>query len=293
MSIVIAGASGKLGRLTAEAVLDKVPPSDLLLVSRTPELLDDFAERGAVVRQGDFDVPAVLRTAFAGGERLLLISTDVLGRRVERHGNAIDAAVAAGVKSMAYTSILNPSESNPVVVAEEHRGTEELIRASGLEWTFLRNSLYIETLLPVAVTAVRTGTLLTNEAAGLTSYVSRDDCAAAAAAVLTTDGHERKTYDITGSEALSAEDLAVMYGEAGEVIVRPEYVDDEAWIAAMIRLGGLPEPAARAYATFGIAARRLYLAAISTTVEDLTGRPPRRVVEVLKQHHDELRPART
>jgi NAD(P)H dehydrogenase (quinone) len=292
MTIVITGASGQLGRLTAEAVIDRLPPSELLLVTRRPDALDDFAERGAVVRHGDFDAPASLPDAFAGGGRLLLISADTIGKRVEQHRNAIDAAVEAGVKSIAYTSILNPSDSNPVVVADEHRATEEMIRASGLEWTFLRNSIYIETLLPVAAAAVRTGTLLTNEGDGLTSYVSRGDCAAAAAAVMTSDGHEGKAYDITGSEALSAQDLAVMYGEAGDAIVRPEYVDDEAWIASMVEAAGLPEPAARAYATFGIAARRLFLAAISTTVEDLTGQAPRRAIDVLKEHRDALRPAR-
>src|SRR5919109_3013229 len=119
MIIVITGASGRLGRLTAEAVLETIEPSDLVLVTRTPEGLADLAARGADVRAGDFDRPETLPAAFAGGERLLLISTDRAGDRVPQQQAAIDAAAAAGVPSIAYTSIVNPSDSNPAAVAAE------------------------------------------------------------------------------------------------------------------------------------------------------------------------------
>jgi NAD(P)H dehydrogenase (quinone) len=283
MSIVITGASGQFGRLTAEAVLEKVPPSDVVLVTRTPEALAEFDARGAAVREGDFDDPASLAVAFEGGERLLLISTDRVGDRVPQQQAAIDAAAAAGVRSIVYTSILNPSDSNPAAVAAEHRATEEHVRASGLGWTFLRNGIYADLQVPAGAAALATGTLLTNDGGGRTSYVARADLALAAAAVLTSEGHDGKAYDLTGPEALGAADLAAIFAEAGGRPVEPVLLDDEAWIAAMVEHAGLPEPGARLYATFGIAARQGYFAIVSPTLQELTGRPPKTVRELISE----------
>jgi NAD(P)H dehydrogenase (quinone) len=290
MSIVITGASGQLGRATAEALLEKVPPGEVILVTRHPEAIADLAEAGAVVRHGDFDDAASLPAAFAGAERMLLISTDVVGTRVAQHQAAIDAAAQAGVRLIAYTSIVNPSHSNPVAVAAEHRATEELIRAAGLGWIFLRNGIYAEQLIPAANVALTTGVLLSNEGQGRTAYVSRDDCAAVAAEVLASREHDGRAYDITGPEALGPSELAVLYTEAGEAIVQAEVVDDATWIAAMTE-AGMPPAVAEMLSTFGIGARRGYLAAVSTTVEELLGRPPRSVIEVLRAHRAELAPA--
>jgi NAD(P)H dehydrogenase (quinone) len=288
VSIVITGASGQLARLTTEAVAEKVAPSDVILVTRTPDALGDLAARGFAVRKGDFDDPASLPAAFEGGERLLLISTDVVGIRVPQHRAAIDAAVAAGVRWSAYTGIVNPSDSNPGVAAREHRATEEALRDSGLGWTFLRNSIYAEMLLRGAGPALASGRLVTNAGEGRTTYVSRTDCAAAAAAVLTSDGHEGREYDITGPEALGEREVAALYAELGGRPVEPAFLDDDGWVAAMVEHAGMPEPVARTYATFGAAARRGYVAVVSSTVEDLTGRPPRSVREVLEAHRAEL-----
>jgi NAD(P)H dehydrogenase (quinone) len=282
MRIVITGASGQLGRLTTAAALERVAPSDLILVTRTPEALADLAARGATVRAGDFDRPESLPAAFAGGERLLLISTDVIGTRVSQHRAAIDAAVRAGVRSVAYTSIVNPSDSNPTVVAAEHRATEELLRASGLAWTFLRNGIYADLLTQDAAAALGSGKLLTNAGDGRNAYVAREDCAAVAAAVLTSDGHDGRTYDVTGADPLGADDLASLYAEVGGAPVEAVRLDDAAWVAAMVEHAGMPEPMAQAYATFGIATRHGYTATRSTTVRDLTGRGPRTVRAVLE-----------
>jgi NAD(P)H dehydrogenase (quinone) len=140
MSIVISGASGPFGRRVTEFLLsDKT--EDVVLVTRTPEALHGI---DAEIRMGDFDDPATLDAAFAGGERLLLVSLPVIGARVPQHKAAIDAAARAGVKHIAYTSIVNPGPENPAAVAAEHRETEEAIRASGMAWTFLRNSIYAD-----------------------------------------------------------------------------------------------------------------------------------------------------
>jgi NAD(P)H dehydrogenase (quinone) len=281
MTIVITGASGHLGRLVADAVLDRADPSEVVLVTRDPARLVDLAPRGADIRAGDFTDPGSLSRAFAGGTRVLIISGDQVGSRVPGHLAAIDAAARAGALSIAYTSAINPSDSNPIVVAHEHRETEEHLRASGTGWTMLRNSIYTEVLLGGAAAALATGRHVSNEGDGRVSYVARADCAAVAAAVLTTDGHDGKEYDITGPSALSARDVAVLYTVVGGRPVEAVLVDDEAYTAALVEHAGMPEPVARTYTTFGIGARRGYSAALSTTVSDLTGREPRHARDVL------------
>ena len=282
MSIVVTGASGQLARLVAESLLERVEPSELILVTRTPDALGELAERGASVRHGDFAQPESLQEAFAGGQRMLLISAAIIGERVPQHYAAIDAAVAAGVRFAAYTSIVNPADTNPGAAAADHRATEEYLRVSGLEWTLLRNSIYSEMQAAPAAGALATGQLMTNHGDGRTAYVSRADCAAAAAAVLTGEGHEGKAYDITGPESLSAHDLAALYAEIGGKPVEVVPVDDDTWVAAMVELAGLPDQLARLLSTFGTAARQWYAAPVSDAVEKLTGRPPRTTREVLE-----------
>jgi NAD(P)H dehydrogenase (quinone) len=245
MGIVITGASGQLGRLTAELVLARVPPSEVTLTTRRPEALSDFVGRGAKVRQADFDRPETLAGAFAGGERLLLISADVVGRRVAQHRAAIEAAREAGVRHVAYTSYLNPVEENPAVITPDHRDTEEALRESGLAWTALRNAFYAEYQIPAGAQAIATGRLVHNNGEGKTAYVSREDCAAAAA------------------------------------------VDDDTFVEGLTA-AGLPEPAARAIATYGRAIREGYIDGTSDAVENLTGRPPRSLREVFEAHRGEL-----
>jgi NAD(P)H dehydrogenase (quinone) len=288
MTIAITGAAGQLGRLTADALLEKLAPSDVVLVTRSPEAIADLAERGALVRHGDFDDPASLRAAFEGVERLLVISASVIGARVHQHRAAIDAAVAAGVRSVAYTGIGNPSHSNPGAAARDHRETEEALLASGLEWTFLRNGIYADSLLNGAGAVVAGGRLVTNAGEGRTAYVARADCAAAAAAVLTGQGHERKAYDITSADALNPADVAALFSELSGRPVEPVYLSDDEWIATMVEHAGMPEPLAKDIATFGIAARQGYLGAVSTTLHDLIGRAPVGVRAVVEARRAEL-----
>ena len=137
MSIVITGASGAFGRMAAERLLTKVDPAQLVLVTRTPAALTDFAARGVTVRRGDFDQRESLVEAFAGAEKLLLISTlDVGERRRRQHRNAIDGAVAAGVRQVIYTSSVGIHPRSPAFVIEDHLFTEEALRRSGLAFTF-------------------------------------------------------------------------------------------------------------------------------------------------------------
>jgi NAD(P)H dehydrogenase (quinone) len=281
MSIVITGASGPFAQRAIEEALERVEPSELILVTRRPDALAAYAERGATVRAGDFDDPASLVPAFAGGERLLLISTDAIGSRIRQHSAAIDAAVTAGIRSVAYTSIIRPEPDNPAVVAPEHRGTEEKLRASGLEWTFLRNSIYADLEAGNLAAARASGKLVTNGGAGSVAYIARDDCAAAAAAVITGDGHAGKAYEITGPEALDAEARAGLFSELAGVPVEVVQVDDAQFAAGLAEAMGQPLAVGEEYATFGRATREGYLDAITEAFEQLTGRTPRPLRAVL------------
>ena len=287
MSIVITGASGQLGRLTAELVLHRVPASEVILTTRRPEVLSDLAERGVRIRQADFDRPETLAEAFAGGGNLLLISTDDLGRRAAQHRAAIEAARDAGVRHVAYTSYLNPVEQNPAVITPSHQDTEWALRESGLAWTALRHAFYAEYQVPAGAQAIATGQLIHNNGDGKTAYVSREDCAAAAAAVLTTDGHEDKAYDITGPESFSQGDVAALLSEVSGRPVEVVAVDDEAFIQGLAA-AGVPEPAAREVASYGRAIREGHIDQISGAVENLTGRAPRSLRQVFEAHRDEL-----
>jgi NAD(P)H dehydrogenase (quinone) len=283
MSLVITGASGHLGRRTAELLLDTpgVDAADVVLVTRSPGNLDDLAARGAVVRRGDFSDPATLAEAFAGATRVLIVSTDIVGARLEGHLAAIEAAKAAGAQLIAYTSIPNPVDANPAGVVPDHKATEEAIAASGVAYTFLRNALYSEYRIPEAQAAVASGQFHHNMGDGRTAYVSREDCAAAAAAVLAGgDEHANKAYDITGPELLSADDLARIYGEVGGVEVEAVAVDDDAFAAGLVA-AGLPEPAVPLIVSFGRAIREGWLEVLSGDVEALTGRAPRSVKDVV------------
>ncbi len=274
MVVAITGASGHLGRKTAGLVLDRLDPSDVVLLTRTPDALADLADRGAAIRRADFDEPRTVSDALQDVERMLLISATELGHRVQQHRDAIDAARHAGVRHVIYTSIPNPVAQNPAGVVPDHAATEAALEASGLAWTVLRNNLYAEYQVPGAAQAIATGQLITNAGGGRTAYVSRDDCAAAAAAVLTSAGQENTSYDVTGPQSVSAEELAALAGEIAGRRIEVVHVDDDAFVAGLMG-AGLPEVVARLLASFGASTRDGFLEGVSSTVETLTGEAPR------------------
>jgi NAD(P)H dehydrogenase (quinone) len=281
--LIVAGASGHLGRGVAEELLTRVPPDGVRLLTRTPDRVADLAARGPDVRVSDLDDPATLPDAFAGGRRVLLISTDALDRRVGQHRAAIAAALGAGVEHVIYTSVVSPDPSNPAAVVETHRQTEADLRAAGCAWTMLRNNLYAEYQGPELRAAAESGRLVHNRGDGRAAYVSRLDCAAVAAAVLAGDGHEGHAYDVTGPESLSATDLARLYADLAGCAVEPVGIDDDAFVATMAgdATDGHLAYGARLVASFGRAIREGHFADVSTTVTRLTGRPPRSVRDVL------------
>lgn len=283
MKIIVTGASGQLGRAVTAELVGRVDPSDLILVTRSAADLSESAPAGADVRYGDFTDATSLEKSFSGGNRMLLISTDKVGDRVEGHKTAVDAAVRADIELVAYTSIINPTRENPAVVAPEHRATEEHLLDSGIGWTFLRNSIYAEIQKRAMTAAAQSGSLVTNEGKGRTAYVSRQDCAAAAAAVLTGDGHASRAYEITGPELLDAEDRARIYSEVTGARIEVVHVDDDRYAAGMAEATGMPIETARSFATFGQATREGLFDVQSDDLQHLIGRQPRTLHEVLSQ----------
>ena len=294
--IIVSGASGAFGGAAAELLLQACAPEDVILLSRTPENLASFAERGADVRRADFDDPASLRPAMAGGERLLLISTVRVGSRVEQHTAAVEAAKAAGVKHVVYTSLLGVrTPGNPSVEGFDHIATERMIEASGLAWTHLRDSLYAEAVATaMAIPALLAGHKPENSGAGRVPIVSRDDCAATAVGVLTQEGHANTAVDVTGPEMWTLPDaMALVSQMAGKPIV-VEPVDDEGMFAYFDSLGvprkasdiipDGPIPwASEGMVTFGQSIREGFMDIESDDVERITGRKPRTLRSVCEQ----------
>lgn len=271
--IGITGASGPLGRTTAAMVMRTVDPRDVVLTTRRPETIADFAARGAQVRRADFNDPRTLAAAFAGVEKLLLISTDAIGSRLDQQRAAVSAATEAGVSHIVYTSVPEPVPANPALVVADHAGTEQALRDSGLRWTMLRNNLYAHMQVSAVQQAAASGRLVTNTGDGGAAYVTREDCAAAAAAVLTQDAYENRVLDITGPTSVSAFDLVALAQEIGRRDVELVDVDDQN-CAAALQSAGLPEPVAHLVTSFGAAIRGGFLANVSNAVAELTGRQP-------------------
>lgn len=259
-----------------------------MLVTRDPGRLAELAARGAQVRVGDFDQPATLADAFAGVERLLLISTDAVGRRVAQHTAAIDAAKAAGVAHVAYTSLPAPGGDHPTgPLAADHHGTEQALKASGLDWTFLRNSLYTDLQLTSGAHAVASGQLVTNAGAGKVAYVTRADCAAAAAGWLADGGHAGEALDVTGPALVTQAELAAALTAASGRPVEVVDVDDAAYAEGLVA-GGVPAPLAQVFTGFGTAIRTGLLETQTDVVQRLSGRAPTSVGDFLAAHADAL-----
>ena len=293
--IIVTGASGQFGHAAASQLLDA--GEAVIALTRSPGKLADLAARGAEVRAADFDDPASLNSAMAGGETMLLISTTMVGERPRQHGNAIDAAVAAGVRHIVYTSVTDGGNpDHPAVEQHDHYATEQHLKASGAAWTILRNSQYSEAIATaMAIPALAAGSKPDNCGDGQIAFVSRDDCVATAVAVITQPGHENKAYDVTGPELLSIPEAMAMISEIAGKPIEVIPVSDEQMFAYFDSLGVArkaadvdpngPIPwASEGMVTFGQAIREGNFAVISDDVERITGRKPRTLRSVLEQY---------
>jgi NAD(P)H dehydrogenase (quinone) len=294
MAIVISGASGHLARLISEELVRAVPASDLILVTRTPEALADWAARGARVVHGDHRSAESLRLAYQGGDRLMLISGLAIGKRVAEHANAIEAAKAAGIAHITYTSVAGPHPRNPTPSAADHVGTERLLWASGLGFAALRNQMYAELLYDMVVdTALPTGRWLHVGDTGRIAPVSRSDIAASATAILLApDQHDRVTYELTGPERFSFRQIAALASKLFRQPIDYTPVSADALYAELDAAGlprkGLPDSDIIPV-RFGsdelvqsfVAYDQGYHDILSSHVEYLTGRKPKSLADVL------------
>jgi NAD(P)H dehydrogenase (quinone) len=290
--IIVSGASGQLGSLVIDELLARdVAPENLILVSRTPdtEHLQAYARRGASVRFGDFNQPSSLDAAYRGGTRMLLISINGGGGdRPALHKAAIDAAAKAGVRQIAYTSYVNADRYTSSSIAPDHRRTERILETSGVAWTFLRNQIYANGLSDQAAQIVRDGRYVTHTPDARVAYVTREDCAAAAAAVLTSDGHERKAYNITGPDAIGPRELVALASEISGKNVELVALS-EAEYRRTLAESGMAESAINGAISFAAELDSPYLREPSTAVAELTGRPATSVRSLLLASRERLR----
>ena len=293
--IIVSGASGQFGHAAASQLLDM--GEEVIALSRSTAKLADLAARGAAVRAADFDSPDGLVEAMQGGDKLLLISTTLVGQRARQHANAVNAAKEAGVSHVVYTSLLGARKpGNPSVEGFDHIATEEMLEQSGVAYTFLRNSLYAEAVATaMAIPALTSGSKPENAGRGRVPIVSRDDCIAMAVGVLTQEGHENKAYDVTGPELWALPDAMALVSEMAGKPIAVQDVDDEGMFAYFDALGAVrraedltpdtPVPwASEGMVTFGKSIREGYMDVESDDVERITGKKPRTLKSVFEQY---------
>jgi NAD(P)H dehydrogenase (quinone) len=278
-AIGITGAGGRLGRLVTKSVesLDHAGP-DLVLATRRPA---EVAGPTRDARFADFDQPESLASAFAGVERLLLISTDSVGNRVRQHSDALAAAADAGVRKVIYTSMLEPLETHPSqILAREHRETEAAVRDSGLEWTILRYGFFTEALVGTGERAIEGGNLVSNAGSGGASWLSVADAAAVAARLLVDGGQGERVCEVAGRESVSYRDVVALLTDISGHAIKLVDVDDETYRDGLLKRG-VSQADADEYTSFGVAIREGYASKTSNIVEEITGRPARSVGDVL------------
>jgi len=237
--IAITGASGQLGRLVIDNLLKKVSPQEIIAVVRNPEKVKDLANRGVQIRRADYDLPETLDQAFEGVDKLLMISANEVGRRTPQHRAVINAAKRAGVKFIAYTSLLHADKS-PLPLAKEHRETEALLRESGIPFALLRNGWYTENYIASVPAAFQHGVLLGSAGEGRISSAARSDYAEAAATVITRDDQAGRIYELAGDGAYTLAELAAETTRHSGKEVKYQNLPEAEFKAALIGVG-LPE----------------------------------------------------
>jgi NAD(P)H dehydrogenase (quinone) len=270
MSIVVTGSTGHLGKLVIEQLLEKVPADQITAVARSEEKAAGFAARGVKVAIADYNAPETFDGLLSAGDRVLLISGNEFDKgRVRQHTVVLDAAKAAGVALLAYTS--GPG-SLTAALADDHRGTEEAILAAGVPYVLLRNGWYHENYTEQLAPVLEHGAVVQAAGEGRVASAARADYAAAAVAVLTGEGHENKTYELSGDVAWSfAEYAAELSRQTGkEIAYSPVSVEA---FTGILNGAGLPAPFPEILAEVDQSIANGELAGTDGTLSRLTGRP--------------------
>jgi NAD(P)H dehydrogenase (quinone) len=269
--IEITGATGHLGQLTLTELLKTVPASQLVAIVRNPAKAETLAQQGVIVRQAEYGDQAALTAALEGVDKLLLISSSEVGQRAIQHRNVIDAAKAAGVKFIAYTSLLHDDRS-PLGLHVEHVDTEQYLAASGIPYALLRNGWYSENYLASAPAALAHGVFIGSAGEGKIASATRSDYAAAAAKVISSEGHAGKVYELAGDEAWTLSELAAeLSKQSGKPVVYQNL--SEADFATALKGAGLPEAFANLLADSDAGAAKGGLFDSSRMLSTLIGRP--------------------
>jgi NAD(P)H dehydrogenase (quinone) len=279
--IVVTGATGHLGRLVVDSLLARgVAADDIVAVGRSSEKLADVATTGVRTAIADYSDRASLDAAFAGAGSLVLVSGSEVGQRVRQHTNAIDAAVAAGVSRIVYTSAPHATTS-ALVLAPEHKATEEYLASADVTSTVLRNNWYTENYAPDVERSAASGVLVSSTGDGRVASATRADYADAVAAVLTTDGHEGAVYELSGDVAWTYTDLAAAIAEISGSPVEWKNVSPEEHLAILTG-AGLDEGTAGFVVALDGNIRDGLLAETSGDLARLIGRPTTPLLEGLR-----------
>jgi NAD(P)H dehydrogenase (quinone) len=240
--IVVTGATGQLGRLVIENLLHTEPASSIVALVRDPAKAADLSLLGVRVRQADYTHPASLRTALAGADKLLLISSSELGQRVAHHRAVIDAAIHCEVKLIGYTSVLHANTS-PLGLAAEHKQTEAMLKASAIPFLVLRNGWYTENYTVSIPTALAHGALMGSAGDGRIASASRADYAAAAALAMTLSDQAGRVYELAGDNAYTLSEFAAEISRQSGKAVNYVNLPRAEYKSALVGFG-LPEPIA-------------------------------------------------
>ncbi|WP_057102981.1 SDR family oxidoreductase [Citrobacter freundii] len=278
--IAITGATGQLGQHVIESLLKTVPASQIVAIVRNPAKATALSQQGITVRQADYSDEAAFTTALQGIDKLLLISSSEVGQRAPQHRNVINAAKAAHVKFIAYTSLLH-ADTSPLGLADEHVATEQMLAESGIAYALLRNGWYTENYLASAPAALEHGVFIGAADEGKIASATRADYAAAAARVISEDGHAGKTYELAGDAGWTLSQLAAeLAKQSGKKVVYQNL--SEADFAAALKGAGLPAGLADMLADSDTGASKGGLFDDSHTLSKLIGRPTTSLADSVK-----------
>lgn len=278
--IAITGATGQLGQLVIEQLLNTVPANQIVAIVRNPAKAEALSQQGITVRQGDYADESTMTSALKGVEKLLLISSSEVGQRATQHQNVINAAKAAGVKFIAYTSLLHADKS-PLGLHIEHVATEKALAESGIPYALLRNGWYTENYLASAPPALEHGVFIGAAGEGKIASATRADYAAAAARVISGDGHAGNVYELAGDHAWTLSELAAELSKQSGKNVAYQNMS-EADFAAALKGVGLPAGLADMLADSDVGASKGGLFDDSHTLSKLIGRPTTPLSESIK-----------
>lgn len=276
MRILVTGASGQLGSKVVELLLASYK-GVIIAGSRHPEKLQHLTKLGVEVRKVDFDDVKTTDEAFKNVDKVLIVSTDALavpGLRLKQHLNAIESAKKNQVKHVVYTS-LTSADNSPISFAPDHLGTENALKASGLNYTILRNNWYLENLLPDIERAQKSGVLMSSTEQGRVGFISREDCARVAAAVLVSDKYKNATLDVTGAETYSYQDIAQLLKASWTALTSEQ-------LSGALVSQGLPSFVVDLVVTYEQAVAQGRLDIKNSLVLELTGRKPKSLADLMR-----------